>query len=210
MKLYDSKIAPSTRRVRIFLAEKGIGLETVEVDVVAGENIKPAFLRINPRGLVPALLLDDDTCIDEVVAICRYIEELHPQPPLMGTDARSRALIESRTRHMEIDGFAQIAYVFRNSAPGFEKRALAGVADPVAVIPQLIDRGNAGIRRYFDLLERYLAASPYIAGNSYSVADIAALCFVDFAGWVKHKVPEQNVHTHRWYKAVSERPSAKA
>ncbi|MBL6750760.1 MAG: glutathione S-transferase family protein [Nevskia sp.] len=210
MKLYDSKIAPSTRRVRIFLAEKGIALETVEVDLLAGENIKPAFLKVNPRGLVPALVLDDGTCIDEVIAICRYLEETRPGPPLMGTDPLSRALVESRTRHMEIDGFSQVADVFRNSTPGFEKRALAGVAEPVAAIEQLVDRGNAGIRRYFDRLEQYLSASPYIAGDRYSIADIAALCFVDFAGWVKQKLPEQNVHTQRWYKAVSERPSAKA
>ncbi len=210
MKLYDSAIAPSPRRVRIFLAEKGVEVDKVEVDLMTGENIKPAFLQVNCRGLVPTLQLDDGTCIDEVVAICRYFEELYPQPPLMGTDARSKALIESRNRHMELDGFCAVADAFRNSAPGFARRAIAGVSEEVAAIPQLAERGYDGIQRYFERLERDLADSRYIAGEDFSIADITGLCVVDFAGWVKRKIPTQHVHTLRWYQAVSSRPSARA
>ena len=117
MKLYDYKMAPNPRRVRVYLAEKGIEVETVQVDIPAGENLADEFRAINPRSLLPTLVLDDGTVIDESVAICRYFEELHPEPPLMGTDARSRAVIESAQRHMEWDGLLSVAEAFRNSNP---------------------------------------------------------------------------------------------
>lgn len=210
MKLYDCRIAPSPRRVRIFLAEKGVEIETVEVDLIGAENLQPAFLAVNPRGLVPTLQLDDGACIDETVAICRYIEELHPQPPLMGRDARSRAVIESRNRHMEIDGFCSVADAFRNSAPAFAKRGLQGVCEEVAAIPQLAERGRAGIRRFYDRLDAYLAEHAFVAGPEFSIADITALCVVDFAGWVKQGIPETHANLRRWYEQVASRPSAGA
>ncbi len=210
MKFYDCAIAPSPRRVRIFLAEKGLSLDTVQIDLMTGENLKPEFLEVNPRGIVPVLQLDDGTCIDESFSICRYIEEMHPHPPLMGTDAKSRAVIDSRNRHMEADGFRTVAEAFRNSTPSFAKRGLAGVAAEVPAIPALAERGFAGIARFFDQLEGYLSQSEFIAGNQFSIADITALCVVDFAGWVKQAVPERHAHARRWHAAVSARPSAKA
>jgi glutathione S-transferase len=210
MKLYDCKIAPSPRRVRIFLAEKGVEIEKVEVDLLGAENLKDPYLAINSRGLVPALVLDDGTCIDECVAICRYLEELHPDPPLMGSDAKSRAVIESRNRHMEIDGFNAVADTFRNSAPAFAARGLQGIAEGVPAIPQLVDRGMAGIRRFYAALDEYLARNEYVAGQAFTIADITALCVVDFAGWVKQNIPDGHRHTKRWYDAVSKRPSAAA
>lgn len=210
MKFYDCTIAPSPRRVRIFLAEKGLSPETVQVDLIGGENLKPEFQEVNPRGLVPVLQLDDGTCIDEVVAICRYLEDTHPEPRLMGTDAKSKALIESRNRHMEIDGFLSVANAFRNSSPAFAKRGLPGLTVEVPAIPALVERGVAGIGRFFDMLEAYLSKTEYVAGNSFTIADITALCVIDFAGWVKQSVPDHHRHTQRWYQAVSSRPSAKA
>ncbi len=210
MKFYDCAIAPSPRRVRMFLAEKSQSLETIQIDLMAGENLQPEFLEINPRGVVPVLILDDGTRIDESAAICTYLEALYPEPPLMGTDAKSKAVIDSRNRHMEADGFRCVAEALRNSAPAFATRGLAGVTAPVPAIPALAERGVAGIARYFDLLESYLANSPFIAGDQFSIADITALCVVDFAGWVKQTVPESHRHTLRWYQAVSSRPSAKA
>jgi glutathione S-transferase len=210
MKFYDCAVAPSPRRVRIFLAEKGVSIETVQVDLMQGENLGAAFLAINPRGIVPVLELDDGTRIDESVSICRYIEEIHPDPPLMGTDAKSKALIDSRTRHMEWDGFLAVANAFRNSTPGFAKRGLPGITEEILAIPDLVPRGMAGIGRFFVMLERYLSTSAFVAGDRYTIADITALCVVDFAGWVKRKVPAEHVHTWRWYEAVSSRPSAKA
>lgn len=210
MKLYDCKIAPSPRRVRIFAAEKGIALDKVEVDLLGAENLKPPYLAINPRGLVPALQLDDGTVIDEAWSICRYLEELHPEPNLMGTDAKSRAIIDSRNRHMEIDGFLPAAEAFRNSAPPFAKRGLQGITEDVPAIPQLVERGMAGIRRFFATLERDLGKSPYVAGPRFTIADITALCVVDFVKWVKQEIPEGHANTRRWYAAVSSRPSASA
>ncbi|MGQ0530301.1 MAG: glutathione S-transferase family protein [Panacagrimonas sp.] len=202
-------MAPSPRRVRIFLAEKGVTLETVQVDLMNGENLKPDFLRISPRGTVPVLLLDDGTCIDETVPICRYIEELYPDPPLMGTDARSRALIATRVRHIEWDGFLPGAEAFRNASPAFADRGIPGVTG-VPAIPELAKRGRAGLSRFFGRLEAMLTDSDFIAGDQFSIADITGLCVVDFARWVKLGVPESHTHTRRWYEQVSSRPSAKA
>ncbi|MCC2658657.1 MAG: putative Glutathione S-transferase [Panacagrimonas sp.] len=209
MKFYDCSMAPSPRRVRIFLAEKGVKIDTVQVDLMSGENLKPEFLKINPRGIVPVLQLDDGTCIDEAVPICRYIEELHPDPPLMGTDARSRAVIAMRTRHMEWDGFLSAAEAFRNSTPAFADRGIPGQVG-VKAIPALAERGRAGLARFFDNLEKTLAQSQFIAGDRYTIADITGLCVVDFAGWMKIQPTDSHPNVQRWYRSVSSRPSAAA
>ena len=209
MKLYDCQRAPNPRRIRIFLAEKGVEIERVELNLTEGDNLKPDFLAINPRGLVPTLILDDGTALDEVVAISRWIEETYPDPPLMGTNARDKAFIESRNRHVEIDGFISAAEIFRNSHPAFVDRGLPGVS-AVPVIPQLVDRGRAGIARFFERLNSYLGQHQFVAGDQFSIADITALCVVDFARLVDEKVPPHHVNTHRWYEAVSKRPSASA
>jgi glutathione S-transferase len=209
VKLYDCQIAPNPRRVRIFLAEKGVEIERVELNIAEGDNLKPGFLAINPRGLLPTLILDDGTVLDEVVAISRWIEETYPDPPLMGTNARDKAFIESRNRHMEIDGFMSVAEIFRNSHPAFSDRGLPGVS-AVPAIPQLVDRGRAGIARFFERLNSYLEQHQFVAGDRFSIADITALSVIDFAGWVDEKVPPRHVNTHRWYEAVSKRPSATA
>ena len=144
------------------------------------------------------------------MAICRYLEALHPQPPLMGTTPLQQAIIESRNRHMELDGFFSVVNVFRNSVPGFAKRGLPGVADEVPAIPALVDRGNAGIDRFYKLLESYLSASPFVAGNDYSSADITAFTVIDFAKWVQKEIPANHSQTRRWYEKVAARPSSAA
>lgn len=210
MKLFDNKQAPSPRRVRIFLREKGLTVEHVEVNIRAGENLQSDFLKINPRGLIPTLELDDGTRIDEVVAICRYLEEIHPSPPLMGIDAKSKAIIESRNRHIEIDGGNAVTDVFRNSVPAFAKRGLQGVAEETPAIPELVARGQAGLTRFYEALNHYLADNEFVAGREFSIADITALCVVDFAGWINRSIPPQHGHTMRWYASVSARESARA
>lgn len=209
MKFYDCAAAPSPRRVRIFVAEKGITLDTVQVDLLAGENLKPGFLAINPRGVVPVLQLDDGTCIDESVPICRYLEELYPEPCLMGDTPKARAVIASVTRHVEIDGFLAGAEAFRNSTPRFADRGIPGRVG-VPAIPQLAERGRAGLARFFDQLEQVLSRQPYLAGDTFSIADITALCVVDFAGWVKLKLPDTHAYARKWYEQVAARPSARA
>ncbi len=209
MKFYDCTIAPSPRRVRIFLAEKGIKIDTVQVDLLTAENLKPPYLAINPRGLVPSLLLDDGTCIDETLAICQYLEALYPEKPLLGTDAKSRALIASRTLAMEWDGFLRAAEAFRNTHPGFAERGIPGLGG-VPAIPALAERGFSGLRGFLNGLETALGKSEYIAGGSFSLADITALCVVDFAGWVDVKPTDSHPNVQRWYRSVSSRPSAAA
>lgn len=209
MKFYDCTMAPSPRRVRIFLAEKGVKIDTVQVDLIGGENLKSEFRAINPRGVVPVLQLDDGTCIDETYAICRYIEDLHPEPPLMGTDPKSRAVIASRSLAIEWDGFLSAAEAFRNSTPGFAERGIPGQMG-VTAIPALAERGRAGLDRFFDTLEKTLSRSEYVAGDRYTIADITGLCVVDFAGWMKIQPSDSHPNVQRWYRSVSSRPSAAA
>lgn len=209
MKLYDNSTAPSPRRVRIYLAEKGIEVPRVEVDLRNVEQHSGEFRKINPNCTVPVLELDDGTLINESLAICRYFEELCPDPPLMGVDARDKALVTMWDRRMELDGYLAASEGLRNWARGFKGRALTGTAG-VEQIPELAERGRARVERFFDLLEGRLAESEFIAGPRYTVADITALCTVDFAGWMKLYLPDAHANARRWHDAVSVRPSAKA
>ena len=211
MKLYDSKLAPNPRRVRIFMAEKGATCENVQIDIITGENLGDEFLAVNPRGLLPTLILDDGTVIDETVAICRYFEETTPEPPLMGTDPVSKAHIESCQRHMEFDGLLGAADAFRNSFPGFASRGLGGNVGTVEAIPALVERGKATVSRFYESLNEDLGKSKYVAGDAFSIADITALCVVDFAtGAARVPVPETCENLKRWHEEVSARPSAQA
>lgn len=210
MKLYDAAMAPSPRRVRIFLAEKGVEIETVPVNLREMENLGEAFMHINPRGVVPVLELDDGTRIDESVAICRYLEECYPDPPLMGTDALSRARIESWQRHVEFDGYLAAMTVFRNSVPAFKDRGLPGLPPEFPAIPDLVKRGQRQYDYFLEQLNRRLGESEYVGGGGYSIADITALVTVDFADRAGMTVPELHTHTQRWYGQVSARPSANA
>ncbi len=211
MKLYDSKMAPNPRRVRMFMAEKGTTCENVQIDIITGENLSDEFLAVNPRGLLPTLVLDDGTVIDETVAICRYFEETSPNPPLMGTDPVSKAHIESRQRHMEFDGLMGAAEAFRNSFPGFASRGLAGNVGTVEAIPALAERGKASVAHFYESLNEDLGKSKYVAGDTFTIADITALCVVDFAtGAARVPIPETCGNLIRWHEDVSARPSAQA
>lgn len=211
MKLYDSKLAPNPRRVRMFMAEKGIECETAQVDIIQGENLSDDFLAINPRGVLPTLVLDDGTVLDESVAICRYLEEIQPQPALMGTDPVSKAHIEARQRHMEFDGLMGAAEAFRNSFPGFANRGLPGNAGAVDAVPELVERGKNTVQRFYERLDEALAESEFVAGDAFTIADITALCTVDFAaGAARVPIPDDCENLKRWHAAVSARTSAAA
>ena len=211
MLLYDQKHAPNPRRVRIFLAEKGLSYERKQINIVRGENLTAEFLRINPLGRLPTLVLADGTVLDESVAICRYLEELHPEPPLMGIDPLSKARIEARQRYVEFDGLLPISEVFRNAYPGFNTRAVGGNFGTVEAIPELVKRGKYLASIFFKRLEEELSTSPYVAGESFSIADITALCAFDFAtDTARIPFPENSPALQRWYQNVSKRPSAQA
>lgn len=202
MKIYDSKSAPNPRRVRIFLAEKGVDVPYQEVDIVKAENRAPEFRTKNPLGVLPVLELDDGTCIAESVAICRYFEELHPNPPLMGTDAKDRALVEMWQRRMEFEIFIPITQVFRNTHPFFKGR-----------IPQVPEWGEVNrqhAEQQLAWLDEVLAEREFIAGARYTIADITTLCGIDFGRVSNLRIQPEQKHLARWHAAVSNRPSAKA
>lgn len=202
MKLYDSKLAPNPRRVRIFLAEKGVQVPDEQVDLAKAQNRTPEFLKINPMGGVPVLQLDDGTNLAESVAICRYFEETHPDPRLMGVDARDKALVEMWQRRMELNLFAMVTGCFRNTSEFFKGR-----------IPQVPEYGEVcrqAAERAFGLVDGFLAERKFIAGERYTIADITALVAIDFAKLIKLRIAPEQKNLARWYEAVSSRPSAKA
>ena len=209
MKFYDCATAPSPRRVRIFLAEKGLTGPTVQVDLRNGEHLGEAYRAINPEATVPALELDDGTVITDAIAICVYFEGLHPEPPLIGRTAQERAVTVAWNRRVERDGFYAVMEAFRNATPGLKGRALPG-PDDYEQIPALAERGRARVARFYAWMDARLAASPFVAGTSYSLADISTQIAVEFAKWAKVPVPESCRHLTRWFAEVSARPSAKA
>lgn len=209
MKLYDCRTAPSPRRVRIFLAEKGVAIETVQIDLGSGEQFSEAYREVNPDCVVPALELDDGRCISEVLAICQYLEELYPEPALLGSTPEERAQVTMWNTKVEQQGLWAMADAFRNSAKGLADRALTG-PDAYPQIPELAGRGRKRVERFFYRLDSQLAENAFVAGNNYSIADISAMVVVDFARWIKIAVPDDAAHVARWYAEVSSRPSAAA
>lgn len=208
MKLYTWGPAPNPRRVRIFAAEKGIALPTE--DVGAGWALKRDYLERSPHRLTPMLELDDGTLIGEAPAICRYLEALHPEPPLFGRTPKEAAVIEMWERSCEFEGLQAIAEVFRNSIPAFVDRALAGYSVPVPQIPALVERGRLRAAAFFAKLDERLGNSRYVGGDELSFADITALCALDFGKRISVEPPADAAHLARWYVEVAARPSAKA
>jgi glutathione S-transferase len=210
MRFFDCATAPSPRRVRIFAAEKGIVLPTVQVDLRNGEQFSEAFRAINPECTVPVLQLDDGTVIADAVAICQYLEELHPEPALIGATPQERAVVTALNRQIERDGFYAAMDAFRNVAKGLKDRALPGPHD-YAQIPELAERGRARIGHFFQAMNARLAGKEFVAGSRFTLADISTLVLTGMAiGMVKLAIPDDCPHLRRWYAAVSARPSAAA
>ncbi|MFT2089645.1 glutathione S-transferase family protein [Paraglaciecola sp. 2405UD69-4] len=202
MKIYDTKTAPSPRRVRIFLAEKNIPMEYIQVDLQKGENLSAEMRAKNPVGKIPILELDDGNCISEGASICRYFEEIQPEPALMGTTALEKAQIDMWHRQVELYFFGQVGMCFQHSTGYFKDRMT-----PVKEYGEVAGKNATG---FLMVLERRLGESEYIAGDKYSIADITALCALDFARVVNIKLTEKHPNLKRWYASVSSRPSAKA
>ncbi len=209
LKFYDCKTAPSPRRVRIFIAEKGIDIETVQVDLTSGEQFGEDFCRINPDCVVPALELDDGTGLSEVLAICHYLEAKFPQPALLGTSDEERARVLMWNVKVEQQGLLPMANAFRNRAKGLVGRAVTGPVS-YAQIPELAERGRQQVEQFFYRLDGQLANHEYLAGDGYSLADISAMVTVDFAARTKLSLPEDALNAKRWYESVASRPSAAA
>jgi glutathione S-transferase len=206
MKLFDFKRAPNPRRARIIIAEKGIAIPLVPVNLYSKEQLSPEFLAINPAGTLPVLETDDGTYLTETVAICHYLECLQPEPRLLGKGATEQALVLQWNNIVEQNGFFAIAETLRNWSPGFRDHVFPG---PVAYpqIPILIDRGRKRTEQFFDRIEQRLADTKYLAGADYSLADISLLVVTDFAAWVEIEPKSTRPHLARWYDTVNQRPT---
>lgn len=201
MKLYEGARAPNPRRVRIFLAEKGISVPTELVDIGTLQQKSAAYTAINPLQRVPALVLDDGTVLTESIAICRYFEALYPDPPLFGRAGLEAAVIEMWNRRVELHLMLPVSQVFRHLHPAMKEME----------VPQVAAWGEANkprVREFLALLDQELADRAFIAGNAFSVADISGLVAVDFMKPAKLVVPEEFTHLRRWHAEVRARPSA--
>ena len=203
MKLYDSKTAPNPRRLRIFLAEKGITLPTEQVDIMAKQHKTPEYAAINPLQRMPSLVLDDGTVITKSIAICRYFEAMQPEPALFGTGPKEIAQVEMWNRRCEINFFANVAAVFRHLHPAMKELE-------VPQIPAWAEANRPRVTWFLEWIDRELASREFIAGDRFSVADITMLCGVDFLKPARLTMPEQSANVKRWHAAVSARPSAAA
>jgi glutathione S-transferase len=203
MKLFDGGRAPNPRRVRVFLAEKGISVPLVPVDMGALEHRGEAVGSRNPLQRLPVLELDDGTIITESVAICRYFEELHPEPALFGSGAVGRALVEMWQRRVELVFLSAVAAAFRHIHP-----AMAEWETPQ--IPEWGEANKPKVIAFLKFLDTELARREFIAGDAYSIADITGLISVDFMKPARIQMPQECENVQRWYKAVSGRPSAAA
>lgn len=203
MKLYDAATAPNPRRVRVFIAEKGLDVLCEQVDIMKAVNRGEEFRRnVNPMGTLPVLELDDGTCIAETGAICRYFEEVQPDPPLLGVDAKDRAVVEMWNRRMELELFQPATLAFQQQHEFFKGR--------VPQVPEYAAVSKARAEKTLAWLDGVLADREYIAGTRFTVADIVALCAVDFGRVSKIKLQPDQKNLARWHEQVSARPSAKA
>ena len=204
--LYDCATAPSPRRARILLAEKGVVHRTGEVDLRHGEQLGDAYRKLNPQCTVPALHTDEGLLLTDNAAITAYLEARYPAPPLLGSTPAEKAEIASWNWRIEFEGLLAIAEALRNSAPAMANRALPG---PVgyAQIPELAQRGLARVQQFFETLDDHLAGRDVVAGDRFSIADITAVVAVDFARVVKVKPGERHPHLQRWRAAMAQRGS---
>ncbi|WP_454722371.1 MULTISPECIES: glutathione S-transferase family protein [Cupriavidus] len=210
MKLYHSNGSPNARRVRMLIAEKGLEVELVPVDLGTREQLSAAYLAINPRGVVPALVLDDGTVIGEASAIMRYLDDAHALPSLYGATAADKAVVAMWERRMEIEGFAAVMEGVRNAAAGLKGRAISG-PHGYDQIPALVERSKQRVANFYDDLETQLGRAAFVAGDRFSAADITALAAVDFATKAfAMPIPEAHASVKRWHETVSARPSATA
>jgi glutathione S-transferase len=204
--LYDCATAPSPRRARILLAEKGVAHQTVAIDIARGEQLGDAYRAINPQCTVPALRLEDGSVLADNAAIAAYAEARWPEPPLMGRLPAEKAEIASWNWRIEYEGLLAIAEALRNGSPAMANRALPGPVD-YAQIPELAQRGLARVQQFFTVLDARLAGRETVAGSGFSIADITAVVTVDFARVVRVKPGEQHPHLRRWREAMAKRPA---
>jgi len=202
MKIYDYKLAPNPRRVRVFLAEKGLKVPLEEIDIMQGVNRQPPFLAKNPLGGIPVLELDDGRLLAESVAICRYFELLHPEPALFGTGAFEMATVEMWNRRIELALFVPVGMVWAHLHELTRTR--------IKQIPEVGEQSRKVVEARYRWLDEELANRPFLAGEKYSIADITLLIVVDFAKFNNISIQPDQKNLARWHQSVSSRPSAAA
>lgn len=207
MIFYDCSTAPNPRRARMFIAEKGLEIETRDISIARGEQLSQEFLGVNPRGTIPVLVTDDGTVLAENLGIAAYLEAAFPEPPLMGVTPEEKGLVMMWNAIVEQQGGMPIAEVLRNTNPHMKGRAIPGPLD-FEQIPELAERGRARVGFFFDQLEERLQHSPWLAGERFSLADITGFVFVDFARVIRTRIPEGNSATLDWFDRIKARPSA--
>ncbi len=206
IKFYDFKPAPSPTRVRIFIAEKKLEVKVINVDLISGEHLKKEFKELNPWLTLPVLQLDDGTAISEISACCRFLDETYPEPNLMGKNPKEKALIEMWNAHMENDGYAVAADLFRNTTKGYEESAKTGPYK-YKQIPELAIRAQFQLSNFYNFLNSRLKNNQYIIGDTFSIADITAYVTINFAKWKKININENQKDLIRWYNLINDRPS---
>jgi glutathione S-transferase len=209
MKLYDFPKAPNPRRLRIFLAEKGIEIPTELIDLNTGEQMGEAFTRKNPLGTVPVLELDTGQRIVDSLVICRYLEELNPEPPLLGRNALERAQVNWWLRRIDHEGLFSVGECLRNKSPHFADRVFPG-PNKVAQIEALVTRGYQRTLDFFAMLDQRLQGRDFITSGHYTLADISAQVVVDFARWIKAEPEDDQTALKSWHQKMAARPSAAA
>ena len=207
MIFYDCSTAPSPRRARMFIAEKGLDVETRQVDLGKGEQLSPSFLEINPLATVPVLLTDNGTALYENLAIATYLEAEVPEPPLLGSTAEEKAQVMLWNSLVDQHFAVPLADVFRNSHPKMASRALPG-PDNFEQIPELAARAKERVDIFYARLEKQLEDREFLAIDRFSLADISAFVIVDFAKQLRLPIPEENVATRDWHDRITQRPSA--
>lgn len=205
MKFYDCSTAPSPRRVRMFIAEKGLDIPVVQVDLRSGEQMSDAFRAVNPHCTVPVLELDDGTTLLDSNSISLFLDETYPEPNLMGRDPKEKAVIAGWNRMAEWDGIAAGAEALRNHAKGMKGRAITGPVN-YEQIPELAERGNKRATHFLEELNDRFAESEFLAGDRFTIADITAVIAVDFYKWIKVEIADDQKTLRRWYDQVAARP----
>lgn len=202
MKIYTFDAAPNARRLQLFLNHKGIAIETEQIDMLAQAQLTDEYRAIVPAGTVPALVLDDGTVLTEVIGQCVYLEELHPEKPLLGTNALEKALVSSWDHKLFGGLMGAIASMLRNRSKAWTNRGLPGPLD-LPQIPELVDRGKAQLGYILPELDAHLANNEWVIGDSMTLADIDLLVGVEFLSWVKESVPEECENLKSWYEKAS-------
>jgi glutathione S-transferase len=210
MKLYHASGSPNSRRVRMLIAEKGLAIELVPVDLATKEQFSDSYRAVNSRAVVPALVLDDGTTIGEAPVIMRYLDEVDQKGSLFGATPQERAVVAMWERRAELEGFAAVMEGVRNAAAGLKDRAISG-PHAYPQIPQLVERSKQRVANFYGDLDNRLASVPFVAGDRFTAADITALVAVDFATKAfSMPVPDEHAALKRWHEAVSIRPAATA